>query len=170
MRPDRHLTLEAAAGEAPVAKADGFRFTLARAAFAEGYEMRRDGLEQTFTFARRPAAAGDLVVTGKGDVFVTDSFRPMLWHVTAAQVAAGTGTPQGLDVSVSITFTALFIVAAVALSSAAAMPTSATATSACSSADANDRTTPRRQVSSLATRYDEITALPCPGPAAWNTP
>ena len=41
----------------------------------------------------------DLVVTGKGDVFVTDSFRPMLWHVTAAQVAAGTGTPQGLDVS-----------------------------------------------------------------------
>ena len=25
----------------------------------------------------------DLVVTGKGDVFVTDSFRPMIWHVTA---------------------------------------------------------------------------------------
>jgi sugar lactone lactonase YvrE len=48
----------------------------------------------------------DLVVTRKGDVFVTDSFRPMLWHVTAAQVAAGTGTPQGLDVSGSIAFTA----------------------------------------------------------------
>jgi Cu-Zn family superoxide dismutase len=48
----------------------------------------------------------DLVVTGKGDVFVTDSFRPMLWHVTAAQVAAGTGAPQGLDVSASIPFTA----------------------------------------------------------------
>jgi Cu-Zn family superoxide dismutase len=47
----------------------------------------------------------DLVVTGNGDVFVTDSFRPMLWHVTAAQVAAGTGTPQALDVSGSITFT-----------------------------------------------------------------
>ncbi len=41
----------------------------------------------------------DLVVTGNGDVFVTDSFRPTLWHVTAAQVAAGTGTPQALDVS-----------------------------------------------------------------------
>src|SRR5215210_8042784 len=25
----------------------------------------------------------DLVVTGRGDVFVTDSFRPILWHVTA---------------------------------------------------------------------------------------
>ena len=41
----------------------------------------------------------DLVVTGRGDVFVTDSFRPTLWHVTAAQVAAGSGTPQALDVS-----------------------------------------------------------------------
>jgi len=48
----------------------------------------------------------DLVVTGKGDVFVTDSFRPMIWHVTADQVTAGTGTPQGLDVSATIPFTA----------------------------------------------------------------
>ena len=32
-----------------------------------------------------------------GDVYVTDSFRPTLWHVTATQVAAGSGTPQGLD-------------------------------------------------------------------------
>ena len=35
----------------------------------------------------------DLVVTKHGDIFVTDSFRPMLWHITAAQVAAGGGTP-----------------------------------------------------------------------------
>jgi hypothetical protein len=41
----------------------------------------------------------DLVVTGRGDVFVTDSFRPILWHVTAEQVRAGSGTPQALDVS-----------------------------------------------------------------------
>ncbi len=41
----------------------------------------------------------DVVVTGRGDVFVTDSFRPTLWHVTAAQVQAGSGTPQALDVS-----------------------------------------------------------------------
>src|SRR3954447_8919453 len=41
----------------------------------------------------------DLQVTRNGDVYVTDSYRPKLWHVTAAQVAAGSGTPQGLDVS-----------------------------------------------------------------------
>jgi sugar lactone lactonase YvrE len=41
----------------------------------------------------------DLVVTRRGDVFVTDSVRPTLWHVTAAQVRAGSGTPQALDVS-----------------------------------------------------------------------
>ena len=48
----------------------------------------------------------DLVVTGRGDVFVTDSFRPTLWHVTAAQVRAGSGTPQPLDVSSGIDFVA----------------------------------------------------------------
>jgi sugar lactone lactonase YvrE len=41
----------------------------------------------------------DLVVTRNGDVYVTDSFRPKLWHVTAEQVRAGSGTPQALDVS-----------------------------------------------------------------------
>src|SRR4051794_28405211 len=35
----------------------------------------------------------DLVVTRTGDVYVTDSVRPTLWHVTAAQVRAGSGTP-----------------------------------------------------------------------------
>jgi sugar lactone lactonase YvrE len=48
----------------------------------------------------------DLVVTRRGDVFVTDSFRPTLWHVTAAQVRAGSGTPQALDVSAAIHFAA----------------------------------------------------------------
>jgi Cu-Zn family superoxide dismutase len=50
----------------------------------------------------------DLVVTRRGDVYVTDSTRPMLWHVTAAQVAAGTGTPQGIDVSQDIPFASGF--------------------------------------------------------------
>ena len=36
----------------------------------------------------------DLVVTDRGDVFVTDSFRPILWHVTAKQVRAGSGAPR----------------------------------------------------------------------------
>jgi sugar lactone lactonase YvrE len=41
----------------------------------------------------------DLVVTRNGDVWVTDSFRPTLWHVTGKQVRAGGGTPQAIDVS-----------------------------------------------------------------------
>ena len=41
----------------------------------------------------------DLVVTRGGDVYVTDSRRPKLWHVTGEQVEAGSGTPQDLDVS-----------------------------------------------------------------------
>ena len=41
----------------------------------------------------------DLVVTRHGDVYVTDSVRPALWHVTGRQVRAGGGTPQALDVS-----------------------------------------------------------------------
>jgi hypothetical protein len=46
----------------------------------------------------------DLVVTRRGDVYVTDSLRPTLWHVTADQVEAGSGTPQALDVSAGIPF------------------------------------------------------------------
>ena len=46
----------------------------------------------------------DLVVTKKGDVYVTDSFRPTLWHVTREQVAAGSGTPQGIDLGEPIVF------------------------------------------------------------------
>jgi hypothetical protein len=41
----------------------------------------------------------DLVVTRSGDVWVTDSFRPTLWHVSADQVRAGGGTPQAIDLS-----------------------------------------------------------------------
>ena len=39
------------------------------------------------------------MVTRRGDVYVSDSFRPTLWRVTADQVEAGSGTPQALDVS-----------------------------------------------------------------------
>lgn len=46
----------------------------------------------------------DLVVTKHGDVWVTDSFRPTLWHVTGDQVDAGTGTPEAVSVAPEITF------------------------------------------------------------------
>jgi hypothetical protein len=48
----------------------------------------------------------DLVVVASGDVFVTDSFRPTLWHVTAAQVRAGSGTPAAIALAPEIVYTA----------------------------------------------------------------
>jgi Cu-Zn family superoxide dismutase len=48
----------------------------------------------------------DLVVTRGGDVFVTDSFRPTLWHVTAAQVRSGSGTPEAIAMDPEIVFAA----------------------------------------------------------------
>jgi sugar lactone lactonase YvrE len=50
----------------------------------------------------------DLVVTHHGDVFVTDSFRPIIWHVTAAQVSAGSGTPEQIAVGPEIAFASGF--------------------------------------------------------------
>jgi sugar lactone lactonase YvrE len=46
----------------------------------------------------------DLVVTRRGDVYVTDSFRPTIWHVTDAQVQADTGTPGAISVAPDIEF------------------------------------------------------------------
>ena len=46
----------------------------------------------------------DLVVTKTGDVFVTDSFRPILWRITAAQVGVGSGTPEGIPVGPEIQY------------------------------------------------------------------
>jgi len=50
----------------------------------------------------------DLVVTRRGDVFVTDSFRPNIWRVTAAQVSAGSGTPEPIAVGPEIAFASGF--------------------------------------------------------------
>ena len=44
----------------------------------------------------------DLVVTKNGDVFVTDSFLATLWHITAAQISTGGGTPDGIPVDPEI--------------------------------------------------------------------
>ncbi len=69
------------------------------------YEIQTGAL-----LARFETGAGgflnDLVVTRKGDVYVTDSFRPTLWHLTGAMVEAGTGSPQGIPVGSEITYTA----------------------------------------------------------------
>jgi hypothetical protein len=47
----------------------------------------------------------DLAVTRNGEVWVTDSYRPTLWHVTARQVRAGGGTPEAIDLSSVFTTT-----------------------------------------------------------------
>lgn len=46
----------------------------------------------------------DLVITQHGDVYVTDSFRPTLWQVKAADVAAGGGTPRPIDMGPEIVY------------------------------------------------------------------
>jgi sugar lactone lactonase YvrE len=46
----------------------------------------------------------DLVVTRRGDVWVTDSLRPTLWKISASQVAAGGGTPEALSVAPEIAY------------------------------------------------------------------
>lgn len=41
-----------------------------------------------------PTFVNDLVVTGRGDVFATDSFRPAIYHLSAEEIAAGTPAPK----------------------------------------------------------------------------
>jgi DNA-binding beta-propeller fold protein YncE len=69
------------------------------------YELRTKALVATFDTGSG-GFLNDLVVTRKGDVYVTDSFRPTLWHITAAQVQAGSGTPSGIPVAPEIHYTA----------------------------------------------------------------
>ena len=47
---------------------------------------------------------GNLVVTGAGDVWVFDAVRPVLWHLTPEQLAAGSGTPTALSLAPEIPF------------------------------------------------------------------
>jgi Cu-Zn family superoxide dismutase len=69
------------------------------------YKLRTKELLATFDTGSG-AFLNDLVVTRKGDVFVTDSFRPMLWQITAAQVKARSGAPVGIPVEPEIHYTA----------------------------------------------------------------
>lgn len=46
----------------------------------------------------------DLVVTNRGDVFVTDSFRPTLWQITAEQVFEGSGSATAIPVGPEVEY------------------------------------------------------------------
>ncbi len=57
--------------------------------------------------ASKPEPGGflnDLVVTRRGHVYVTDSFRPILWHVTPRMLRAGSGTPRRINVEPEIAY------------------------------------------------------------------
>lgn len=59
--------------------------------------------QRTGTFETGPGGQViDLAVTGTGDVYVTDGVRPVLWHLTPEQVAAGHGAPAGIPVTPEI--------------------------------------------------------------------
>jgi len=60
--------------------------------------------QQVAAFQTSGGFLNDLVVTPDGDVFVTDSFAPILWRITAAQVAAGGGVPAGIPVGPEIVY------------------------------------------------------------------
>lgn len=49
----------------------------------------------------------DVVVAPNGDVYATDSFRPAIFRVTAAQVDAGQGTPEQIDLSPEVNGTGI---------------------------------------------------------------
>jgi hypothetical protein len=51
-------------GRAPAMSHSEFRVEYAHGAVTEAYDVRTEGLEQTFVFAQRPAANGDLCITG----------------------------------------------------------------------------------------------------------
>ncbi len=69
------------------------------------YDVSTGALKATFSV---PGSGflNDLVVTRHGDVYVTDSFVPTLWKITAAQVAAGAGTATGIPVGPEIPYAA----------------------------------------------------------------
>ena len=79
----------------PGQSADGIRVSGGRIYIAggiDGADPRVRPLDPPADRYLRDRAGGhviDLAVTGTGDVYVTDGVRPVLWHLTPEQVAAG---------------------------------------------------------------------------------
>jgi sugar lactone lactonase YvrE len=66
------------------------------------YDIATGNLLALFdTKGGNPAATfiNDLVVTRRGDVFATDSARPVIYHLSAAEIAAGTPAGKPIDPS-----------------------------------------------------------------------
>jgi sugar lactone lactonase YvrE len=72
------------------------------------YDVRSGTLLATFDTkggSSDPTFINDLVVTRQGDVFATDSFRPAIYHLSAAEIAAGTPAPKPINPADVITTT-----------------------------------------------------------------
>jgi Cu-Zn family superoxide dismutase len=64
------------------------------------YDVKTGTLLATFDTtggSSAPTFINDLVVTRDGDVFATDSFRQALYHLSAAEIAAGTPAAKPID-------------------------------------------------------------------------
>jgi len=92
----------------PGQTADGIRVAGGRIYVAAGteaqirvYDLATHQRTGTFTTGSGGHVI-DLEVTGPGDVYATDAILPMLWHLTPDQVAAGSGTAQGIPVTPEI--------------------------------------------------------------------
>jgi len=69
----------------------------------EVYDLATKAQVGTFTTGQG-GFLNDLVVTDTGDVWVTDSVRPMLWHLTPDQIKAGRGNPAPLPMAPEIEY------------------------------------------------------------------
>jgi Cu-Zn family superoxide dismutase len=69
------------------------------------YDLRHPGAQPLTFDTGTGGFLNDLVVTAHGDVYVTDSFRPTLWHVAADQVKPG-GMVDAIAVAPEIPYTA----------------------------------------------------------------
>jgi Cu-Zn family superoxide dismutase len=81
-----------------------FRGKLYAAGAATGtikvYDVDSGALQATFDTKggdASPTFVNDLDVTRDGDVYATDSFRPVLYHLPAAEIAAGTPAAKPID-------------------------------------------------------------------------
>jgi sugar lactone lactonase YvrE len=68
------------------------------------YDARSNVQVGEFTTPGTGGFLNDLVVTEAGDVWITDSFRPILWHLTPALVRAGSGEALGVPVGPEIAY------------------------------------------------------------------
>jgi Cu-Zn family superoxide dismutase len=102
------ITVNPSAGRAAIGmQAVGNKLYVAGGPTGKLFVYRISTRELIGTFDTGPGGfLNDLTVTARGHVYITDSFRPVLWRVSPAKIRAGSGTPAAIDVSPEITYLA----------------------------------------------------------------